>query len=56
MARLFVEQAQAEPDTLLLERRATRPAREEAARAVEAAADGRATDAVGRLSRAMVSR
>lgn len=52
----FVEAAQAEPDALLLERQATRAEREAAARAVQAAADGRAGPQVAALTESLLSR
>lgn len=52
----FVAGAVEAPDTLLLERRATRPAREAAAAALEDAADGRADDRVSALQQALLSR
>jgi hypothetical protein len=52
----FVSEAQDSPDTLLLERRATRPAREAAAEAVQDAADGRRAEQVAALSEALLGR
>ena len=52
----FVAAAQDEPDSLLLERRATRPAREAAAEALAAAADGRAPDRLAQVQAALLGR
>jgi hypothetical protein len=52
----FVAAAQDQPDTLLLERRATRQAREDAARALAAAADGRSSDELDLVRAALLGR
>jgi hypothetical protein len=52
----FVAAAVEEPDTLLLERRATRPAREAAAAALIEAADGRVDERVGELRTTLLMR
>jgi hypothetical protein len=52
----FVAAAQQEPDTLLWERRATRPAREAAVKALEAAAGGRSPERLDQVRTAMLRR
>ena len=52
----FVAAALEEPETLLLERRATRPAREQAAAALEAASDGRGGDRLATVRDALLGR
>lgn len=52
----FVARAQEQPDTLLLEPRTTRPAREAAAEALLAAADGRSSEQLDDVRAALLRR